>query len=145
MLGTVLDTGATKVKKMRCLLARNSHHLVGGQDRPSQFTIIIAMTEVATRTNSLKAEIVSGQVQETHCISSASCYCVVGYDGSTCLLEQQAQPHMRSSSFSSMRTIGYVSQLHNSRVKGMGLGRPLGLAGRTFPTRKTLHLWVLST
>ena len=54
--GTVLDAWATKVSKIRHLLSKSSHHLIGGQDRHSQLTVIIARTEVATRTNSLRQE-----------------------------------------------------------------------------------------
>lgn len=54
MSGIVLDAGATKVNKIRCLLSKSSHNLIGGQDRHSQLIVIIAKTEVAIRTNSLR-------------------------------------------------------------------------------------------
>lgn len=119
MSGIVLDAGATKVSKIRCLLSKSSHHLIGGQDRHSQLIVIIAKTEVAIRTNSLRQK----QWMDGNSSISLLLFCFLilcGRDvkGSTCPLTL-AQLYMQFSSFSFMRL-----QPQIYRFKGTGLGRP---------------------
>lgn len=121
-----------------------------GQDIHSQFTVIRALTEVATKKNPLKAQRVSGQVQAPGCIYSVSCYyCVINDDQH---LPRSPPIHPCSlPAFHPWGWLGYISQLHDYRFKGTGLGRPTRKAGRlqsrgiTQPTRETLHLRVWST
>ena len=123
--GTVLDAGATKVSKIRHPLSKSSHHLIGGQDRHSQLTVIIARTEVATRTNSLRQEPSKGwwNLSTNLLLFCFLILCGRNVKGSTCPLTL-ARLHMQSSSFSFMRL-----QPQSYRFKGTGLGRPLWLSG----------------
>lgn len=69
--GTMLDTEAMEVSKIRCLPSKSAHDLVGDKQTVTVYCHI-SMPEVATRTNSLRAERVTGKVQAPDCISSAS-------------------------------------------------------------------------